>query len=172
MPVSYRFGDTLYKSPEAALKAQRERNHDVAALIRHTPNPLGGRALCIIPSKNVIERKAIRKSLAVKPEAINYLVSSVELEFDGLAEALQRRKIFDELKIVKSEDPESIMLTGYEFIIYCVIKGPDQPQWFLKILTVNYPLPIYYDMSLPYGAPRMLSWLNNIEKLARENLKR
>jgi len=168
--VKYRFGDALYDTPEAALQAQRERNHRDVSLINPTENPIGGRALCVLPSRDLIEKKGIRTWGAPKQELINYLVSSAELVLDSHAEALQRRKIFYEVRIVKSGEPESFTMTGYELTIYYVIKAPDQTQWFLKVSPNKNPLPIYFDTSLPLGVPRVTSWLKYIEKSSKEQL--
>jgi len=168
--VKYHFNNIPYDTPEAALQAQREWHDRNLPLINPTENPLRGRALCVVPSRDLIEKNGIRKFGTPKPEAINYAVSSVELRLDSEAQALQNRKIFDEVRVVKSGHPESVTMTGYELTIYYVMKSPEQVQWFLKILPNKPPLPIYYDTSLPQGVPRLMDWLKNIEKLSREQL--
>ena len=170
--VKYHYNNILYNTPEAALQAQRERMNGDLSLITPTENPLGGRVLCVIPSRDLIEKNGIRKFGTPKPEAINYAVSSTELGLDSQSEALRGRKIFDEVRVVKSGDPESVTMIGYELTIYYVMKSPDQVQWFLKVLPNKIPFPIYIDTSLPQGMPRLMDWLKNIEKLSREQLKK
>jgi hypothetical protein len=166
----YRFGDIIYDTPEAALKVAQEQCDRNVSVITPTENPLGARALCVLPSRNLIEKKGIRITGTPKPEGINYVVSISEIDQDGMAQALRKRQIFSDVKIVKSNDPETFTMPEYEIIIYRVIKSPDQIQWFLKTSPNKEALPIHMDMSLPVGAPRILSWLKHVENLAREQL--
>ncbi|MFH2120229.1 MAG: hypothetical protein ABIJ25_07535 [Pseudomonadota bacterium] len=174
--VQIRVGDSVYNTTEDALKAVREENNRVVSMITPTKNPLEGRALCVLPSKTMIEKKAIKKNDPAKDtdayakhiqDFNDFTVSASELSLDAQAESLQRRQIFNELKIVKSENPETFTMPGYDFIIYYLIKAPNQAQWFLVFMNKE-SIPIHADMSLPVGAPRTMSWLNNIEKLAKE----
>jgi hypothetical protein len=168
LPMQYSFRNKLYKSPETAINAQNEFYRDNVLAIKPTENPLGGRVLCVLPARDLIEKKPIDKLVPYKPEEINYLISSFELELMAYADALEGRKIFDNVEIVKSSDPESVIISDYNLSIFCVVLGHYQAQWFLKSSSKNTRYQIFSDTSLPYGSPRFLSWLNNIEKVSKQ----
>jgi len=171
--TKYYYANIPYDTPEAALKVAQETCNRNVSVINPTENPLGGRALCVLPSRKLIEKSGksgTKIYRTPKPEAFNHWVSLNEIDQDGMAEALRKRQIFNDVKIVKSDDPEMFTIPDYEIIIYSVIKEPDQMQWFLKISPNKGPFPIYIDESLPSGPPRIFSWLKNIEKLARAQL--
>jgi hypothetical protein len=165
----YRYGETWYSSAEDALKAAREETDRNLSLITSTTNPTNGRALVIIPSNNLIEKKGVRRTDNVAQTAVDYLVSIAEIGFIFRAEAVRKRQIFNAVEIERSENPEAAAIGEYDAIIFFTLKAVDQGQWFLKMKSKD-PMPIYADTSLPRGVPRTTSWLNNIEKLVREQL--
>lgn len=96
---------------------------------------------------------------------IEYPVSIAENIFDSMADALRRRKIFQEVSLIKSDKPESAKSNGYDDLIYLLVTGPDQLQWYLKTSSSDEPVPIYFNHSFPINSSqRVLSWLDYIEK--------
>ncbi len=170
-------------SRELFLEAVRKWTTQEVSTIQPTQTPVGGRALYVAPSREAIQNQEIRVhggrsvatiaySVLVTPVAIDTLVTATEITFQAYLGALQRRQIFQNIAVVESKVPESVRMPEYEVSIYPLISGPNQLQWFLATSSDRRPHPLYYDTSLPEGGPRLLSWLESIERLAREHLRR
>lgn len=168
----YRYGEQKYYSSASALNAQRDDVANMIANIHPTNNPIGGRALIALPTQKLIEEKGIRITGFATREQIDFIVSGVEISVGSMAEALKRRKIFEEVSVSKSDHPETMTSSQHDAIIYWLLASPRQTQWFLKTPSNNKAVPIYMDQSLPLGAPRTLSWLDYIEKTAAAQLGR
>ena len=167
----YRFGEVWYDSREAALQAAQQKFTQDASAIAPTQAPIGGRAVYVIPSRELIQSRGIRVRSFGRiptPEQIDYVVAVSELSMQSYAEALQRRRLFDHIKVLNSGTPESVRMPEYDATIYLLLKGPDHVQWFLRTASSQIPIPIYFDTSLPEGASRLMSWLESIERLSRE----
>lgn len=168
----YGYKGAQYASSEAALQAQRDDINQMIAEIKPTNNPLSGKALVVLPSRRLIESKAIKLLTgSLSRHWIEHLLTAVELENDARAEALKRRKIFEEIAVTKSDQPETVTSPNYNFIIYLKLMSPDQMQWYLKTSSTNKSFPIYSDQSLP-GMQQIFFWLDYIEKTAAEQLQR
>lgn len=164
----YTYGRAKYASSEAALKAQQDDISRMIAEISPTDNSLGGRALVVLPSQRLIEEKGIKTTGHVKRDDIEYVISTIKVGQDAMAEMLKRRKIFEEVSITRSDQPETVTSSGYDIVIYLLVSGPNQKQWFLRTSSNDESIAIYMDQSLPVGAQRALSWLDYIEKIAGE----
>lgn len=166
-PSIFYYKKAKYASMNAAFEAQRNDMNKMLSEINPTRNPLGGKALVVLPSRKLIEKEMIFYMSDKKGQWIEYPVTSAENTFDSMADALRRRQIFREISIVKRDKPESATLDGYDTLIYLLATGPDQLQWYLKTSSSDEPVPIYYDHSFPINSSRrVLSWLDYIEKTA------
>ena len=81
--------------------------------------------------------------------------------------ALQRRKLFDEVSLIHNDDPQTTSLNGYHFLIYLLNTSPTSSQWYIKATGKPEAHPVVMDMRKPSGVPRLLSWLDSIEELAK-----
>lgn len=179
---SYNFHGDWY-SREPFLEAVRKQTVQDVSTIEPTQTPVGGRALYVTPSRELIQNQEIRLQgsqiiapiaygVPATPGVIDTLVTATEIAFQAYLGALQRRRIFNDIAVVESGVPESVRKPEYEVSIYPVIGGPTQVRWFLTTSADRKPHPIYYDTSLPESGSRLLSWLESIERLARERLRR
>ena len=165
--------------------------HKVMRIWR-TTNPVGGRALFAIPTMEHIEQHAIRLSGKIDQRNVIEHFKQIEMnEREAMFAALQRRQIFDNVTLVHNNDPESTPISDYDFLIYLDNPSPGIIGWYIK--TKGEPLarsigdgvckPMGFDISIrswPFSSdsglylgsvqsdtPRMVSWLDSIEKLAR-----
>ena len=184
----YLYKDDTYGSSEAALQAQRDDINQMIAEIKPTNNPLGAKALVVLPSKKLIERKALKitdSGLLVvdfpppgsgaygsaRHDIMEHSITATEFNFDAKTEMLKRRKIFDEISVTKSDQPETVTSSDYNIVIYLKLMAPDQMQWYIRTSLTDKPFPIYSDQSLR-GVQQNLSWLDYLEKTAAELLRR
>lgn len=167
----YGYRGVNYSSSEQALKAQRDYRDRIISEISPTDRQLPYRALIVFPSRKLIEEKGLRVKGSPNPDQFQYVVSALEMSFDFEAEAIKRRSIFEQVSTTKSDNPEKSISPEHDVIIYLLFEKAAEQQWFLKIPSKNEAIPIYVDTSLE-GSPRVLSWLNYIEKKAAQPLGR
>jgi hypothetical protein len=168
----YKYKSAQYTSSEAALQAQRDDINEMIAEIKPTNNPLGGKALVVLPSRKLIESKVVKIfTSSPRREWVEYFVMTIELDNDAKAEVLKRRKIFEEVAVTKSDQPETVMSSDYKIIVYLKLIAYDQMQWYLRTSFADRSFPIYSDNSFPAGMQRTFSWLDYLEKTAAEQLK-
>jgi hypothetical protein len=167
-PSTFFYKKGKYASTDAAFRAQRNDIKKMLSEIGPTQNPLGGKALVVLPSRKLIEKEMIYFMPNPKSQWIEYPVSTAENTIDAMAGTLPKRKIFEEVSIIKNDKPESVTLYNeYSIIIYLLVTGPDQFQWYLKTFSSDEPVPIYFNQSFAINSSqRALSWLDYIEKTA------
>ncbi len=168
----YKYKSAQYTSSEAALQAQRDDINEMISEIKPTNNPLGGKALVVLPSRKLIESKVVKIfTSSPRREWVDYFVMTIELDNDAKAEVLKRRKIFEEVAVTKSDQPETVTTPDYKIIVYLKLMAYDQMQWYLRTSFAEKSFPIYADNSLPVGMQRTFSWLDYLEKTAAEQFK-
>lgn len=153
--------------------------------IWRTTNPVGGRALFVIPTLEHIEQHAIRLSGNIEPQR-NVIERFKQIEMnerEAMFTALQRRQIFDNVTLVHNNDPESTPISDYDFMIYLDNPSPGIIGWCIKTKgepfarsigdgvceRIGYKISSYAInlYSVQSDTPQMVSWLDSIEELAR-----
>ena len=174
--MTYRYGDRTFASTEAALEAQRIDTDKVLAEIRPaTGPPLKARALVVLPSRSLLLDKGVKVTgdkSTIPLESYDYLVRNMEGDHKTTVEALRRRRLFTEVVLLESNAPEGVSDPDFDLIIYKVLKGPGQIQWFLKTAPDGKPALIDYDQSQSVGISRTNAWLEGVEKTARVQLQK
>jgi len=164
--------------------------HRVMRILR-TTNPVGGRALFVIPTLEHIEQHAIRLvgNIKFRRNVIERFKQLEMNEREAMFAALQRRQIFDNVTLVHNNNPESTPISDYDFLIYLDNPSPGSIDWYIKtkgepfgVMTIGdgvctplgYKRTSYgrtiietYLGSVQSDTPQMVSWLDSIEELAR-----
>jgi uncharacterized SAM-binding protein YcdF (DUF218 family) len=170
---TYTYSGKTYSSPQQALDAEQADLDRVIRQVFPTKNPVGGRALVVLPSRSLIEKYGVAKTgnpAMVSRDMVDFIVSNLDMGYRTMADALRARNIFDEVVVRNDDKPEMYVLPGYDAIIYLALLSQDQAQWYLKLPQQNKEVPIYMDLSRSIGIERVTAWLDNIEKNTRENL--
>ena len=166
----YKYGDVTYSSADQALQAQREKLEKMLSEIHESPEHIAGSALVVVPSRERVGWKGVKVTGKGKlPKgAVEYVLSSALLTYEGMGRALQKYNLFDKLDICSSEDPASYKGEGYGFIVYLNLVDQTSAQWFVKLVATDKKEPVHSDNSLPEGTPRLVSWLESAAKACRQ----
>jgi hypothetical protein len=170
----YKYKDAVFDSPERAIAVQQADHGVILNKITPTENHIGGSALIILPSENLIEKNGLIKLTSgnVHAEGIRYLVVSTKNEHDLMAESIKKRRIFDTVAVINSDDPEKQTFSE-DIGIYLTYPRQGKAEWFLKRKKDQpiQPVPIYVNNSLGISEIRIIAWLDNIEKVSKADQK-
>ena len=163
----YTYKGANFDSADRALAAQQIDNDELLSKITSTTNPVGGSATVVLPSASLIEKNGLTKRGNPRQEQVDFIVKSAQQNYSTMGAAITKRHIFDTTTIVQSDTPDSYTAPrGY--VVYLSMPAPGAGQWFLKKTDqAGEPIPVYIN-NAKQGPERILSWLDNIEKAARQ----
>lgn len=171
---SYTYNYVAYEEPEPALAAQKADIDAILSKITPTNHPIGGSAVVILPSVSYLERnfpvvwKGVEPSQEFKEKASNFFATSTINNMRSRGQALEKRRIFDRVVIVNSDNPENASFD--EEIALLLFKKDGEAQWFLskkgRPLSTMIAIPTI-STALP-PVQREILWLENVEKLSQK----
>lgn len=159
----------------------QETNRLTLAQISSTPKPLEARALVILPSPDAVR---LQFEMFMKAQGysgpgsghdvvMDFKVKQIEMFYHTQVEALRKRQVFKEMAQERSNNPEKIAASGFDFIIYLNYRG-DAEIWFLKKMPdgVSEPLAPGPKANEDYSQPphvradKLTAWCDNIQRTA------
>jgi hypothetical protein len=160
-------GETFGSSSEA-LQKQGEIMAHVLNKITPTNNPVHGKALVLIPSDVEIQKNYIRSGSNASGfvmERIDYLIMSLNKDFQFMADTIRKRGIFDSISVERHNgNPATFPLGDYDFMVIRDVDG-----WAIKSKAAPRPLPIALeklDKNNPDSDARIFSFLDSISQQA------
>jgi len=168
------WGQTFTSKGEA-LSHQKKVQNSILADITPTDKPIGGRALFVYPSRELLEEKGIsvtsgtRKNLT--KEQIEYTVEFMFEDVRYLADAIHRRKIFNEVDFHVSSTPGATSIRNYDFLIYMEFRMTGVGEWYFKRKESKSPK--VWIWSIPAGLTglsRILSICDSLQSTLQEDL--
>lgn len=170
--TTYLYNNVGYDAPEQALAAQKANLDAYLDKITPMDHPLGSSAIVILPSisyitKNWVVWRGPEPSQETKEKHMNYLAQILYNDYRAFGHAVEKRRIFNSLKITTSDDPENV--TFSEDIALLLFKKDGKGQWFLKkkkdstsdVMAIE-----EISTALP-TVQRVILWLDSVEKLSR-----
>jgi hypothetical protein len=159
-----------YDTLEQALAAHKKNREAIYSKITPTERPIGGSAAIVLPSDLYIKNNFIRIKTArgedPPQDHIDYFVALFSQVLRGEAETIEKRRIFDRVTIVITDNAEFISYS--EDFILTVLKNENRRmQYFIRkkgssvVKSVDPP---------PEGLPPLATiniWFENLEKTAR-----
>ncbi len=172
--MSYRYGNTSYETPEPAFAAQKQGIDAVLSKINPTKNPVGGSANVVLPSMAYYEKNfpvvwnGPEPSQEAKEKTNNYIATLDINGWRGVGYAIEKRRIFDNVIITQSDDPERAIFSE-DFGIMLFKNKEGQTQWFVKRKKDNPENLISIEEASTALPPvqRMILRLDKIENTAR-----
>jgi hypothetical protein len=165
MPKGYWYDDVRYPKARQALEAQRAAQDEMIAKIQPLAEPLGGRALVILPDHELIWANVANPKVSYSKSTKAVTLAAQEMTWELHAEAIQKRHIFKAVEVQKSAKPGDLLASNYDAIIY---PSSNLKQWFMKTRNGTEPSPVYVDESKPPGIERIMSWLKYTESVLAE----
>ena len=162
--VKYTYGTQTFSTSGEALAAQRANLDGILAAIQPTSTPVHGKALVALPSRTEVRKHYVHitgNASLLGQEQLDYVCATLEADHEMLANAMQKRGVFDQLTTTQAEDPAAVSIGGNEFLIYCDIDG-----WFIKTPKSS-PYKVVMDASAAPGLPRTRAFLDTLEQTAR-----
>jgi hypothetical protein len=164
---TYRYKGESYRSPEEGLAAQKTDLDGLKSQITPTEKKRGGSVAIVIPTFETFVALGIRKKGNPPQELSDYIGKSIVANYRAMFDCLNLRKIFDKVILIEDNYPIPMakkIMSEYDAVIYLNLAGPDQVQWFIRITPHYKNITIASDKSKAVGYPRVMSWLENIEK--------
>ncbi len=169
--IQYRIGQESYSSAEQALHRLEQINSDVLASISPTTTPIHATAKVVIPTLDRIQRTGIKMTGKMTADfmrkSVDYSIKSSDKNSEFMFKAIEKRKIFDSVSLIRNPSPEEASAEGCDYVIYLVNPNPDLIQWYVKGKDWKSGRPIHFDASKPLGTARTISWLDNLEESVR-----
>jgi hypothetical protein len=165
MPKGYWYDEVRYPKPKQALEAQRAAQDETIAKIQPLAEPVGGRALVILPDRELIWAHVAGPKESYSKSAKEFTLATNEMTWELHSEAVKKRHIFRMVEVQRSAKPDSLLASDYDAIIY---PSSNLMQWLMKTRKGTEPSPVYVDESKPQGTERIVSWLEYIESVLAE----
>lgn len=169
---TYKYNNISYDSPEPALAAQRSDMDAILSKVTETKTPIGGSAAVILPSpayvkKNIIVWKGTPPTGDPREKLESFIAESSLIDAGSRGEGVRRRRIFDKVEVINSDDPENAPFNSDIALILSKKEG--YVRWFIKRKRDN-PVVLTEIEEVTTSLPpvqRMLLWLDNVERVAR-----
>ncbi len=183
--ITYPYGNQTFPSPDKALAKQAAENSEVLAAITPASDPVRGKALVVLPSREDLRKHYVRIWLHVRvPQAEDFEHDTVgsaysDLRTDGvlhddfeyasallendqemLVAALRKRQLFDQLTVTHANDPIAVAMTDNNFLIFLDVDG-----WFIRTQR-SAPRRITTDGGSAPSLSRTQSFLASVEEWA------
>lgn len=164
---TYKYKGENFRSPEEALAAQKTDLDGIKSQITPTEKKRGGSAAVVIPTFETFVALGIKKTGNPKQELTDFIGKSLVAAYRTMFDNLDKRKIFDKVTLIEDNYPipaAKKIIAEYDVVIYLNLAGPEQAQWFMRIAPHYKNITLDADKSKVAGYPRVMSWLENIEK--------
>jgi hypothetical protein len=164
---TYKYKGENFRTPEEALAAQKTDLDGIKSQIIPTEKKRGGSAAVVIPTFETFVALGIRKKGNPSQELTDFIGKSLVASFRAMYDCLDKRKIFDKVTLIQDNYPIPVakkIIAEYDVVIYLNLAAPDQAQWFIKVAPNYKNTTLDSDKSKAAGYPRVMSWLENIEK--------
>ncbi len=165
----YSYNNVKYDTPEKTLSAQASMLKEALEQITPTDTPINASVVVILPSDSLISREYVQvkgtppkdKTNSLYQIQMNYVISLVKNEMSSFANSLQKRRLFNTVKIVDSDNLKDTDFTE-DFAIYAMVEG-----WVLKKKGTGDATPIHFNTNSP-PKERFMEWLINVGKAASD----
>ena len=169
----YSLGDQVFTSRDDAEERHNEQIKHTLEGVHRTPDPVGGTALLVIPTLKALERSGILMTSGSRDDLsdnqIEYLRDFSMREYEAFYSILVKRGIFDDVVLLKSENPQKESFKGHDFLIYLFNPDPSVSGWYIK--GSNWPSAQIVRMEGTDRLSRTMSWLDSIQRLALSKQK-
>ena len=166
--TTFTYNGASYRSADAALAGQREHLKQVLSQITPAATTIPGAALVIVPTPQTLEALGITRKGSPPKEIIDFLVSSMGVDYGQFPEYLRAAKIFRSIDY-RAVDPTALearqVASNYAATIYLQLLSPTQVAWFLLKPDGGPPTEIHFDGTAASGAPRINSWLQRVAEI-------
>jgi hypothetical protein len=163
--ATYRYGGEKFSTAEAALAKQSEHLAKIISDVEPTSSPVHGKALVALPDKVELRRHYVRATKEAGQPQIDYILAAVEADHDMMVKVIEKRALFDQVTLVRDDDPPNTTIGDNDFLIFRDIDG-----WFFKSKRTA-PKRIPFDAGVAAGRARMHAFLDTLGDYARETKK-
>ncbi len=169
----YNYNYVRYDTPESALEAQKKHLEMMTRSITALETPVRSSITVVIPSKtylkrNVIVWKGAETSSEVKEKALDFHATIIDNEFNAMANMLEKRRVFDKVAVINSDDPENAPFS--EEIALKLYKKDHRLLWFIFRKETDESQAITPIEEVPVSLPppmRINLWLERVENAAK-----
>ncbi|WP_420417316.1 S1C family serine protease [Pacificispira sp.] len=162
---AFYYDGIAYDSRMAALRAANLHVDQNVAGVRPVDKPLGGSALVVIPTFDVILKNGVNATGNATIEMRSYVAETLEIGFLGIGRAIKKSGIYDDVSIVRSIDPSATPIADHDYKIWLVGLSPERWQWYVDSQGGNNPQPVSMDLG-QVGSARADSFVSSLEAYA------
>jgi hypothetical protein len=125
--ATYKLGQQSFGSASEALNAQSQVLSQELAKITPTDKPVHGTALYLYPSDAEFHKNYVRHpsyTYLAGREGMDYLIGALNAQFQFVADAIQKRRIFDSVSRERHNgNPASYPMKHFDFLVFVDIDG-------------------------------------------------
>jgi hypothetical protein len=160
----YYYNGKAYGSKEAVFAAQRELHERALAKIAPLQTPVADYALVGIPSREVLQERALTPR--GRPSTRAWLVSTMVREYLFVVEAIERRGTFKKV-VVRQTDGGHLTASPGVDAVYLSIPDPTAAGWYFKRHDAA-AVPVFFDHGNPDMGGRVTHFVDMVTRLAAQ----
>jgi hypothetical protein len=161
----YKYDGVSFSSSSELLTRQNEINSNALNKITPTNNPVHGTALILLPSDVEIHKnyiKVVGYNGGLEKEQIDCLITSINKYYQYMADAIQKRGLFDSVSIERHNgNPASHPVGNYDYMVFVDVDG-----MFVRDKNNPRPLFVVVEKNVSGDASRTLSFLDSLYQQA------
>ncbi len=116
--ITYMGGGRSFATADEAMAAGRSLTDELVANVEPLPSPIGGPVVIVLPTRDHAERVARLEFPNIEEELIKFLADGSVLDWRVDARLIERRNIFEEVRIVLAETPEGVDVPPNGYLIW------------------------------------------------------
>lgn len=164
--ASWTYDGQSYPSSSTALEAARKDVQRKIMVVTPIDIPVAKTALIYVPSVKW-SRNGVKVNGQASEEQITYIASVLYYGWHGMAEALRKRKLFENVDIKEFSQLDPLASRDYEYLIWLRLQDPDSAEWVITPANDTSTPSVIYTSPVLTGGDRINSFVNEIEEYVK-----
>lgn len=161
---SYRYGTQVYRTPSAALAAERADLAEKLAAVQPIEPKIGGTIRIVLPNEGLIRSLGVVTTGRVRENLVEYLVDSINLGLQANVDFVRKSNLFDTVELDRTASAREPDIGTADYLLWFQLTGTGG-QWYLRANGVPAKEPVFMDN----GSDRLSrgqTWLSSLHNVA------
>lgn len=166
--TKFSYNNKTYSSPDDALVAQGKHLSEIESKITRSTKKYNKTALVVTPSSKTCEALGVISKGHASSELTGYVADTLKNDYRKFSDYIIKRNMFTSVKSVIDDFPKVAAdeaKNQYDVVVYMNLISPNQAGWFAMVKPDYNPQQINFNKIAEPGAPKVESWLDNLDKL-------
>ena len=161
--ATWTYDNVNYPTSAAATEAARNDVRQKVASVPRRDTPVAESVLIYTPSISW-SRQAVLVTPPANEEQVRYVATVMYYGFYSMAEAVERRGIFQKTHLQEFSQRDPLANPNYEYIIWLRLDGPDSAKWMIAPGSDTSSASPLATSPISNPGDRMLQFVNDIER--------